>query len=288
MSKSDENGVGGAFGAPVSMLPTGDAAKRQLGIIKVPARLDADADTAGTPHATSNPLEVSSGGLTGVWAEENTRNAIYAALKRKETFATTGTRIRVRMFGGWNYPQDMMKGAGWVAQAYAHGVAMGGDLTAGTGPAKAPKLILQATKDPDGANLDRIQVIKLWREGDAYRERIFDVALSGGRKADPKSGRAPPVGDTVDLTTGKYANSIGAPILTAEWSDPTFDAAKPAVYYARVLEIPTPRWSTLLAIRNHLSIPDKAPATIQERAWTSPIWYAPAGVKKAGARFASR
>ena len=192
------------------------------------------------------------------------------------------------MFGGWNYPQDMMKGAGWVAQAYAHGVAMGGDLTAGTGPAKAPKLILQATKDPDGANLDRIQVIKLWREGDAYRERIFDVALSGGRKADPKSGRAPPVGDTVDLTTGKYANSIGAPILTAEWSDPTFDAAKPAVYYARVLEIPTPRWSTLLAIRNHLSIPDKAPATIQERAWTSPIWYAPAGVKKAGARFASR
>jgi hypothetical protein len=275
LSATDENGVGGSFAVdPKTMLPRGDAAKRALQIIRIPARLDSDADAAGKPHSYQKTLEVGTGGVTGVWAEENTRNAIYAALKRKETFATTGTRIRVRMFGSWSYPANLMQRSDWVKLAYASGVPMGSDLPAAS-RGKAPVLVLQAMKDPDGANLDRIQVIKMWRDGDGYREKIFNVALSGGRREDPRTGKAPPVGNTVDLKTGRYANSIGAPVLTAEWSDPEFDAAKPAVYYARVLEIPTPRWSTRLAIANHLPIPTEVPATIQERAWSSPIWYTP-------------
>jgi hypothetical protein len=160
--------------------------------------------------------------------------------------------------------------------AYAGGVPMGGDLPARPGSADAPGFILQAIKDPDGANLDRIQIIKLWLVGGAYKEKLFDVALSSGRKDNPKTGRAPDVGNTVDLKTGRYTNSIGATVLTAFWRDPEFDPKTPAVYYARALEIPTPRWSTLLAIKSKLPIPTTVPATIQERAWTSPIWFTPA------------
>ena len=279
LSITDENGVGGSFGAPEALLPTGDAAKRALQIIRTPARLDSDADAAGQPHSFQKTLEVGTGGVTGVWAEENTRNAIYAALKRKETFATTGTRIRVRMFASWSYPTNLIARPDWVKSAYALGVPMGSDLPPAA-QRKAPTLLLQAMKDPDGANLDRIQVIKMWRDGDGYKERIFNVALSGGRRENPKTGKAPTVGDTVDLKTGRYANTIGASVLTAEWTDPTFDASKPAVYYARVLEIPTPRWSTLLAVTNHLPIPTEVPATIQERAWSSPIWFTPPKVGK--------
>jgi hypothetical protein len=278
LSTSDEHGVGGSLAVdPKTMLPRGDAAKKMLEIIRSPARLDSDADAKGEAHVNATPLEVGTAGLTGVWAEENTRNAIYAALKRKETFATTGTRIRVRMFGGWSYPKAITAQANWVKTAYAKGVAMGSDLPARPGAAKAPTLVLQAVKDPDGANLDRIQVIKIWKEGDGYKERIFNVALSGGRHENPTTNKAPPVGNTVDLKTGKYANTIGAPMLSAEWTDPTFDAGKPAVYYARVLEIPTPRWSTYLAIANNLPIPKSRDATIQERAWSSPIWFTPKG-----------
>jgi hypothetical protein len=170
-----------------------------------------------------------------------------------------------------------------VKTAYATGIPMGSDLPASAGR-KAPTLVLQAMKDPDGANLDRIQVIKMWQDGDGYKERIFNVALSGGRHEDPKSHKAPAVGNTVDLKTGKYSNAIGAPVLSAEWTDPTFDPSKAAVYYARVLEIPTPRWSTLLAIANHLPIPTEAPATIQERAWSSPIWFTPSKAPKVALR----
>ncbi len=182
------------------------------------------------------------------------------------------------MFGGWGYSPAMIRGADWVAKAYAQGVPMGSDLPAAARPAGAPgRFVLQAVKDPDGAyfaGLDRIQIVKIWLEGGTYKEKVYDVALSGGRR-DDASGHAPPVGDTVDLTTGAYSNTIGAAMLTAVWRDPEFDPAKPAVYYARALEIPTPRWSTYLAIRNHLPIPSKVPATIQERAWTSPIWFTP-------------
>ena len=221
----------------------------------------------------NDPLQFSSAAITGVWAEENTRESIFAALKRKETFATTGTRIRVRMFGGFDLEPAMTGKSDWVKQAYAKGVPMGSDLPAARA-GQAPRFILQATKDPDGANLDRVQVIKIWLDGKTYKERVFDVALSGGRRVDPKTGKAPAVGNTVDLTTGKTANTIGAPTLTAEWRDPTFDPRTPAVYYARVLEIPTARWTTHVAVANNLPLP-KTAATIQERAWTSPIWFTP-------------
>jgi hypothetical protein len=183
--------------------------------------------------------------------------------------------MRVRMFGGWDFAPAILENGDWVAKAYANGVPMGGDLPVKPASAGAPSFILQAVKDPDGANLDRIQIIKVWLEGGDYKEKIFDVALSGNRKDNPKTGRAPDVGNTVNLKTGAYKNSIGAAILTSVWQDPEFDASKPAVYYARTLEIPTPRWSTLLAIKNKLPIPKGAQATIRERAWTSPIWFTP-------------
>jgi hypothetical protein len=163
-----------------------------------------------------------------------------------------------------------------VKAAYAEGVPQGSDLPAAGAARGAPRFVLQATKDPDGANLDRAQIIKVWLEGKTYKEKVFDVALSDGRKVDPKTGKAPAVGNTVDLTTGAVKNSIGSPTLTAVWKDPTFNPKVPAVYYARVLEIPTARWTTHLAIANRLPIPKAAPATIQERAWTSPIWFTPA------------
>jgi hypothetical protein len=157
---------------------------------------------------------------------------------------------------------------------------MGGDLAAAPKAGAAPRFAVQALKDPTGANLDRIQIVKVWLSGDGFKEKVFDAALSGGRKVDPKTGKAPPVGDTVDLKTGAYDNTIGAKMLSAVWRDPQFDPKTPAVYYARVLEVPTPRWSTLTAIANHLPIPKRAPPTIQERAWTSPIWYSPAEAGK--------
>lgn len=265
LTVSDESGfAGGVSGIdPKTMLPSQQVARRFLDMIP------------GEVTRERNPIQNSSAGLTGVWAEENTRNAIFAALKRKETFGTSGTRIRVRMFGGWDFDRRTMQKPNWVAAAYARGVPMGGDLPAA--PAHgAPSFLLQAVKDPDGANLDRIQIIKVWLAGKDYRQKVFDVALSGGRRDDPRTGRAPAVGNTVDLTSGAYANTIGAAQLGAVWRDPEFDPRTTAVYYARVLEIPTPRWSTLLAIKEHLPISNRAPATIQERAWTSPIWFTPA------------
>ena len=155
---------------------------------------------------------------------------------------------------------------------------MGSDLPARPSAAGAPRFVVQAMKDPDGANLDRIQIIKVWLKPDGtYGEKVFDAVLSNGRKADA-NGHAPPVGNTVDLTTGAYRNSIGAPTLAAVWTDPEFNPQTPAVYYARALEIPTARWTTLLALREKLPIPAAAPATIQERAWSSPIWFTPTGV----------
>ena len=276
LSASSENAfAGGPFGIdPKTMSPGGRQARVQTGMIKVPALLDMDAINNHAPPSNEDTLMFSSAGVTGVWAEENTRNAIFAALKRKETFATSGTRIKVRMFAGWGYDPSMIHEADWVARAYAGGVPMGGDLPARPANAGAPRFIFQAMKDPDGANLDRIQVIKIWLENGAYKEKLFDVALSGGRHADAH-GHVRPVGDTVDLKTGAYSNSIGAATFTTAWTDPEFDAKKPAVYYARVLEIPTPRWSTILAIKNHLPLPKGQPAVIQERAWTSPVWFTP-------------
>ncbi len=150
---------------------------------------------------------------------------------------------------------------------------MGGDLPLARG--SAPSFAIQAVKDPRGANLDRVQVIKVWVEDGAQKERVFDVAWSGKRRIDPGTGKLPAVGDSVDLHTARYANNIGAAQLSTVWKDPTFAARQPAVYYVRALEIPTPRWSTLRAVQFGLDLPRAVPPTIQERAWSSPIWYTP-------------
>lgn len=274
LSASNENAsAGGQFGLdPDTMLPRGEFARKALG-------MQPPAANAATPAAAEaqrlSVIERSSGGLAGVWAEQNTRDSIFAALKRKETFATSGTRLRVRMFAGWDFQRDLLKSNDWVTQAYARGVPMGADLPSKPSSASAPKLIILALKDPDGAHLDRIQVIKVWLDGERYLEKIFDAAVSDDRKIDATTHRAPALESTVDLRTGAYSNSIGSAMLSVLWEDPEFDARKPAVYYARVLEIPTPRWSTLLAIKNQLPISKDVSATIQERAWSSPVWFTP-------------
>ena len=278
LSASDENAfapdIAGAD--PKTMTPTGDTAKRMLGFLKTEGAANREANLKAPAQAPQNPLQFSGAGITGVWAEENNRNSIFAALKRKETFATSGTRIRVRLFAGWGFDPSMIRSPDWVRRAYASGVPMGGDLPSARPAGGALRFIVQATKDPDGANLDRIQIIKVWLLGDQYQEKIFDVALSGGRRPDPRTGQAGAVGNTVDLKTGRFQNTIGASELRAMWTDPAFDPKAPALYYARVLEIPTARWSTLLAIANKLPAPAGAAATIQERAWSSPIWFTPA------------
>jgi len=277
ISTSDEKAFAGSPGGidPNVNVPTGDAAKKLLGIIQTRSLIDDEAARTGKTPAINNPMQGGSSGLTGVWAEQNTRESIFAALKRKETFATSGPRIRVRFFGGWDFSPATLRKADWTKQAYRTGAPMGSDLPFRAAGASAPSFILQAVKDPDGANLDRLQVVKVWVENGQNKEKIFDVALSGGRKTDPRTGKAPAVGSTVDLTTATYKNTIGAATLQTVWRDPEFDAAKPAVYYLRALEIPTPRWTTYIAAKNGLPLPTSSPATVQERAYSSPIWFTP-------------
>jgi hypothetical protein len=220
--------------------------------------------------------EFSSGGLAGVWAEENTRESIYDAMQRRETFGTSGTMIKVRFFGGWDFTDADIRGANVVKTGYARGVPMGSDLKAPAG--KAPSFLLMASKDPKSGNLDRVQIVKGWLDARGKQhEKVFDVVWSGDRKPDPKTGKVPPVGDTVDPATAQYTNSIGAAELASVWTDPDFNPAERAFYYVRVIEIPTPRWSTIDAVRLGVPVPQGLPVSIQERAWTSPIWYTPAG-----------
>jgi len=217
----------------------------------------------------SNP-----GALAGVWATKNTRGAIWDAMYARESFATSGTRIKVRFFAGAHLPAKPETPELMVKQGYGFGVPMGRVLPHS---AKSPTFTFWALKDPDGANLDRIQIIKGWvDEKGEPQERIINAAWSGkrARKAD---GSLPPVGNSVDLRTAGYRNTIGAPMLMGSWTDPQFNASDHALYYVRVLEIPTPRWTTYDAVRNNLPLLSDVPATIQERAWTSPIWYNPRG-----------
>lgn len=225
-------------------------------------------------RAAGRETAYSAAGLAAVWADANTREAIYDALRRKETFATSGTRISLRFFGGWDFAPALVQAPDFVAQAYASGVPMGSQLPA---PAArgAPRFAVLATKDPDGANLDRVQIVKGWLDVDGTaREKIFDVAWAGERAIDAASGKLPAVGSTVDVKTATYRNTIGAAELSAVWQDPEFQPQARAFYYVRVLEIPTPRWSTYDAVK--LGTAAQEPAAIQERAWSSPIWFAPA------------
>ncbi len=222
-------------------------------------------------------LRTTSGNLTGIWAESNTRESLYDGLRRKETFATSGTKLKFRFFGGWGFDNKLLGNEDWVKAAYADGVPMGGDLPAAPGKKKVPSFAIWADKDPNSANLDRVQVIKVWEDNGQQKEKIFDVAWSGDRKIDRKTGKLPAVGNPVALSTGKYTNDSGAAELQAVWTDREFNPNHLAAYYLRVLEIPTPRWSTLLAIKNGLPLPTTAALTEQQRGWSSPIWYTPAG-----------
>lgn len=216
--------------------------------------------------------DLSIGSLAGVWATENTRAAIWDAMKRRETFATSGPRMKIRLFGGVELPASPDDPKKLVEQGYELGVPMGSDLGS---IAAAPTFTVYAMKDADGANLDRIQLIKGWVDSNGKtHEEIINVAWSGDRKPD-SNGLLPAVGNTVDLKTAKYTNNIGAATLMGSWTDKNFDPEQHAFYYARALEIPTPRWSTYDAVRNNLPLLEDVAATIQERAWSSPIWYKP-------------
>lgn len=213
-------------------------------------------------------------GYAAVWAQENTREAIFAAMKRKETYATTGPRIGVRFFGGWEFEAEDATLPRLAEIGYAKGVPMGGDLPKTT--TRAPSFLIHVSKDPDGANLDRVQVIKGWRdERGKLHEQVYDVVLSDGRKIT-KNGKSNSVGSTVDVGKATYTNTIGAVELATVWRDPDFNADDLAFYYLRVLEIPTPRWPAYDARFFGLSNPPaEAPMVTQERAYTSPIWYTP-------------
>jgi hypothetical protein len=221
--------------------------------------------------------DMSASGLAAVWATENSREAIYAAFKRKETYATSGPRLRVQMFGGWGFPDNAEQSEDFAAIGYKHGVPMGGDIIGTDAQTKgtAPSFLLRAVKDPLDANLDRIQMVKGWVDAAGEQhEHVYNVAWSDGRELDA-DGKLPAVGNTVDLTSARYTNTIGQAEFAVQWSDPDFNPEQSAFYYARVLQIPTPRNGLFDALALQLDEPPKGAKTIQERAYTSPIWYQP-------------
>ncbi len=217
--------------------------------------------------------EVSSG-YAAVWAQENTRESLWDAMKRKETYGTTGSRMTIRFFGGWEFTLADARSPNLADVGYTKGVPMGADLR--ERPNKlAPSFLVSAMRDPIGGNLDRVQVVKGWYDKKGkLNEKVYNVAWGGDRKLNRK-GKLPKVGSTVDVASATWSNTIGASELTTVWRDPDFDANEQAFYYARVIEIPTPRWSAYDAQRFGLEVPDNVPMTTQERGYTSPIWYKP-------------
>ena len=231
-------------------------------------------DPEGVGTATWE-FETVASGLQGVWARENTREALWDAMKRKETYATTGSRMTVRVFAGWDYDRADVLRPDFASTGYLGGVPMGGDLRSAP-DGKSPRLMIRALRDPDGANLDRIQVVKGWLDGKGkLHEKIYDVACSNERAIGGNSRCDKPVGNTVDIEQASYTNDIGDALMMAFWEDPDFDPSARAFYYIRVLEIPTPRWTTIDAAFYDIERPEGVPATQQERAYASPIWYLP-------------
>ncbi|MEP4076244.1 DUF3604 domain-containing protein [Haloferula sp.] len=241
-----------------------------------PTRHNNEVIPAKSPDLRILTSQESAAGLTAVWARENTRRHIFDALNRKEVYATTGTRLRVRLFAGWDFESDDVSRPDFADHGYAGGVPMGGDLIDAPN-GKAPTFMIRALRDPDGANLDRIQIIKGWIDAEgATHERIYDVAVSDGRKIADDGRCKTPVGSTVNLEEASYTNTIGDAVMSAFWQDPEFDPKQGAFYYVRVLEIPTPRWTTHDAVFFKIPRPDRVPASTQDRAYTSPVWYTPA------------
>ena len=227
------------------------------------------------PDITIRHFRSLAAGLAAVWATDNTREALWDAMKRKEVYATTGTRITVRVFAGFDFTEEEVQRPDFVAQGYTRGVPMGGDLREAP-KEKAPTFLIRALRDVDGANLDRIQIIKGWLDADGNtQERIYDVAVSDDREIGSDGRCKAQVGNTVNVEKATFANSIGDALLMAYWKDPDFDPGERALYYVRVLEIPTPRWTTYDAAFFGVDLPEGVPATHQERAYTSPIWYTP-------------
>ena len=226
------------------------------------------------PAQQNRAWTTSASGLAAVWATNNTREALWDAMARKEVYATTGTRLMVRVFAGYDFVADDLQRHDFAKYGYQKGVPMGGDLT--KAPAgKIPAFLIRALRDVDGANLDRVQIVKGWMDTKGeQQEKVYDVVWSGDRKMDA-DGNLPTVGNTVDVADASYTNTIGAPLLLAYWKDPDFDAKERAFYYVRVIEIPTPRWTTYDAKFFKVKLPEGCPTAIQDRAYTSPIWYTP-------------
>ena len=227
------------------------------------------------PELSIMVKDLGASGLAAVWARENTRESIWDAMSRKEVYATTGTRLKVRVFGGWDFKANEVHRPDFATQGYARGVPMGGDLTdAPSG--KAPSFMIRALRDADGANLDRVQIIKGWldKKGET-QEKIYDVAVSDDRAIDANGRCKTPVGSTINIEDASYTNTIGEPFLAAYWTDPDFDPRQRAFYYVRVIEIPTPRWTAYDAKFFNVKMPEGTKMTVQDRAYTSPIWYTP-------------
>jgi Protein of unknown function (DUF3604) len=247
---------------------------KHSGVEPEPHRWEHVVIQAPDPSLTVMGWQQAAAGYAAVWARQNTREDIFDAMQRKEVYATTGSRMIVRFFGGWDFTASDANTRIPAHAGYAKGVPMGGDLrNAPNG--KSPTFLVAVMKDPYSGNLDRVQIIKGWMdENGELHEKVYDVAWSGDRKPGP-NGKLPPVGNTVDVVNATWSNTIGAPELIKVWEDPDFDARERAFYYARVIEIPTPRWTAYEAKRFQVDMSDEVPMTTTERAYTSPIWYAP-------------
>ncbi|MDJ0956535.1 MAG: DUF3604 domain-containing protein [Arenicellales bacterium] len=247
---------------------------KHSGVEPEPQRWEHLVIEAPDPELSIYGWQQAASGYAAVWAKENTREAVFDAMMRKETYATTGSRILVRFFGGWNFEEQDAQSRLPAGVGYEKGVPMGGDLTQAP-QGKSPTFLVAAMKDPLSGNLDRIQIVKGWQDAAGeLHEKIYDVVWSGDRQPGT-DGKLPAVGNTVDVKNATWSNSIGSPELISIWTDPDFDAAERAFYYARVIEIPTPRWTAYEALRFGIEMSKEVPMVTQERAYTSPIWYTP-------------